>query len=91
MPFAVKDGFRYRYSLPLKEKIQQEIAKRRAAGEDIIHPTKKPKKKEVYLVNKSKYYSEVTEEELERVVDLGSAQNREEQEDMHRVLQHKIR
>lgn len=91
LPYAVKDGFRYRHALPLKEKIQQEIAKKRAAGEDVSQPKKKAKKKEVYLVNKAKYYSEVTDEEGAREIDLNSAKCQEELEDMHRLLQHKVR
>jgi hypothetical protein len=87
LPDAVKDGFRYRFSLPLKEKTLAEIAKRKANGEDVEAPKKKVKRmKEVYMLIKPRYYAEVSEKDLTADVDLS-----EDTEEMHMILQHKVR
>jgi len=89
LPAAVKDGFRYRFSLPLKQKTLAEIAKRKANGEDVNAPPKKKKMKEVYMLIKTRYYAEVSEQEFVAEVDVDRVG--EEAEDMHRLLQHKVR
>ena len=52
------------------------------------------KLKEVYLVNKRKFHATATEEELGRrelILDSGGGGGRPEDEDVHRILQAKIR
>ncbi len=64
-----------------------EIAKRKANGEDVEAPKKKVKRmKEVYMLIKPRYYAEVSEKDLTADVDLS-----EDTEEIHMILQHKVR
>jgi hypothetical protein len=92
LPFAIKDGFRYRLSLIRKGDIEEAIKKRKAGGEDTIQMKKKAKKlKEVYLVSKTKYYAEASAEELDRELVLDGLEDNSEIQEIHRIIQYKVR
>ena len=76
---AVHNGYWYRYSLIYKDP---------GVGKDSC---KGRKMKEVYLVNKRKYYSLASEVELMLELDLENVPSGYSQDDMHRILQYKIR
>ena len=77
---AVHNGYWYRYSLIYKDP---------GVGKDSCN--KGRKMKEVYLVNKRKYYSLASEVELMLELDLENVPSGYSQDDMHRILQYKIR
>ncbi len=90
LAYAVMDAYRYRHAQGTKAAVQEKIKRKTEGGEDGTEEgktTKKPKRlKEVYLVNKVKYHSEVTAEDLKRELrsdDLDEA--------AHRIIQYKIR
>jgi hypothetical protein len=86
LPFQILDCFRYKTNQKKKNRIVSDIQKRCAEeGEEIIKPKFK-RVKNVYLLNKNKYWVELKPEEVKKDLDMD---NRDE--DTHRILQYKIR
>lgn len=79
-------NLRYADSLTYKQKIEEGIGKRRAEGQATAQQ-KKMRQKDVYLVDKDKFYSAATADELAR--DIAEAEL--DTEDGHRIVQAKIR
>jgi hypothetical protein len=84
------DGYRYRSSQPRKAEVRRQI-KRMSAEEGTERsapiPKKKPKKlPHVYLVNKAKFHSVVSDEDLQLEISANSLDDK-----AHQILQHKIR
>lgn len=90
LALSVMDGYRYRDSLSTKSKIQDKIRKLSAGEPGSSGETpkaKRPKKlPEVYLVNKQKFHSVATEEELQREITEETMD-----EKAHQIIQFKIR
>ncbi len=84
------DGYRYRSSQPLKAELRRQIKRMAAEGQGETTspvPKKKPKKlPHVYLVNKVKFHSVVSDDDLN--LDI-SADNMDDK--AHQIIQHKIR
>jgi hypothetical protein len=83
------DGYRYRNSQEHKAEVRKNIKRVTAEGgvENKPPGTKKPKRlPDVYLVNKMKFHSVVSSEDL--LLEI-SADNLDEK--AHQILQHKIR
>jgi len=77
--------YRYRHTMPQKQKILSEIKRRDKDDPTIV---KARRQKEVYLVVKSRFYSVATEEEMEQELELSEDYI---SEDTHRIIQFKIR
>ena len=101
---AVQDGFRYRDSLvhkDPKDPIGGVSSRDTAAAAAATTATGRPKRlKDAYLVNKRKFYSAATDEELQFGLYLESSTDELDldkiiescsQDDMHRILQCRIR
>jgi hypothetical protein len=90
LPIIILDGYRYRNSRKLKSAIDAEIKRKLEAadreGENEIKEKQK-RLKNMYLVNKVKFFSSATPEEIRR--DL-SADGTDEG-DTRRILQHRVR
>jgi hypothetical protein len=86
LALSLLDGYRYRCSLIHREQ-PPAMTPAAAAAQELRSAAKARKLKEVYLVNKRKYHSLATEEELHRKLD----KEEEDMEDIHRILQSRIR
>ena len=83
---SVLEAYRHRVNRKNKENVLHEIKlKSGNGGEDAGRETQK-RLKNMYLVNKVKFFSKATEEETQTVMEMTSID-----EFKHRILQHRIR
>jgi hypothetical protein len=87
LAYAIMDGYRYRHGLETKENVKRKLNLGNGEDGGEQQPKKKPRRlKEVYLVNKEKYHSIVTEREL-----LQEIREDDLNESTHKIIQQKIR
>ncbi len=109
LPVKIQDGYRYRHAVIPRDSESRSNrvcrgARRRLGGESDEEEEEKgnaaevaqkrtKKLKEVYLVNRRKYHSTATEEELDRKLSLEQTASSgcDSLEVMHRIIQARIR
>ena len=86
LALAIVEAYRYRSKREQKENVLQAIKTKSRAGEAAGQKERQKRLKNMYLVNKVKFFGKATEEELQEELDTGAMD-----EDKHRILQHRIR
>ena len=86
LALSIVEAYRYRSKREQKENVLQAIKTKSRAGEAAGQKERQKRLKNMYLVNKVKFFGKATEEELQEELDTGAMD-----EDKHRILQHGIR
>jgi hypothetical protein len=87
LPISILDGYRHRINREKKQEVMTAINKRKEVSDGEKEIKEKHKRlKNMYLVNKVKYFSKATDAELLQQLDVNTLD-----QDTHRILQHRIR
>jgi hypothetical protein len=87
LPISILDGYHHRINQEKKQEVMTAINKRKEVSDGEKEIKEKHKRlKNMYLVNKVKYFSKATDAELLQQLDVNTLD-----QDTHRILQHRIR
>ena len=90
LPLTIIEGYRYRKGEKKKKRsIEDRIAEQENEIEEPVRRRSNKRLKGVYLVNITKFWSEVREEDLAQELDLENLDNPDGK--THMILQHRIR
>ena len=90
LPTTLLNGYQYQYQKRLRKAGILSEAKRIKA-DPLENVSKAESQRQVYCITKRKFYAMATKDEAQRDLVFSSGQKKQDREEVHRILQFKLR